>query len=101
MEKLEFKIINAGIALETTKLKIQESLKEIEKKHPNREDLIKSMSESLNDVWNIQAVFNWLRENRETQYMDFYKTKSENSDLLSEVASLKKELQTIKKNITL
>lgn len=101
MEKLEFKIINAGIALETTKLKIQESLKEIEKKHPNREDLIKSMSESLNDVWNIQAVFNWLREQRETYSLENYKIQSESSDLKDEVKKLKKELLNIKKNLTL
>lgn len=101
MEKLEFKIINAGIALETTKLKIQESLKEIEKKHPNREDLIKSMSESLNDVWNIQAVFNWLREQRETYSLENYKIQSESSDLKDEVKKLTKELKDIKNNLTL
>ena len=36
MEKLEFKIIEAGVALETTKLKVKASLEDIEKKHPGR-----------------------------------------------------------------
>lgn len=101
MEKIEFKIIEAGVALETTKLKVKASLEDIEKKHPGREDIIKSMRETLNDLWTIQAVFNWLREKRETHYMEFYQTKSENSDLKSEVKKLKKELQDIKNNLTL
>lgn len=101
MEKLEFKIINAGIALETTKIKVKASLEDIINKHPGREDLIKSMTETLNDLWEVQAVFNWLREKREVHYMELYQTKSENSDLKSEVSKLKKELQDIKNNLTL
>jgi len=101
MEKLEFKIIDAGIALETTKLKVKASLEDIEKKHPGRQDIIKSMTETLNDLWNVQAVFNWLREKRETNNLDNYKIQSENADLKAEVQKLKKELQDIKNNLTL
>jgi predicted nuclease with TOPRIM domain len=101
MEKLEFKIIEAGVALETTKLKVKASLEDIEKKHPGREDIIKSMTETLNDLWNVQAVFNWLREKRETNELEKYKIESENADLKAEVKKLKKELQDIKNNLTL
>ncbi len=101
MEKLEFKIIDAGIALETTKLKVKASLEDIEKKHPGREDIIKSMTETLNDLWNVQAVFNWLREKRETNELEKYRVESENADLKAEVAKLKKELQNIKSNLKL
>ncbi len=101
MEKLEFKIIEAGVALETTKLKVKASLEDIQKKHPGREDIIKSMTETLNDLWDVQAVFNWLREKRETNNLDKYKIESQNQDLKSEVAKLKKELQSIKNNLTL
>ena len=101
MEKLEFKIIEAGVALETTKLKVKASLEDIEKKHPGREDIIKSMTETLNDLWDVQAVFNWLREKRETNELEKYRVKSENADLKAEVKKLKKELQDIKNNLTL
>ena len=101
MEKLEFKIIDAGIALETTKLKVKASLEDIEKKHPGRDDIIKSMTETLNDLCNVQAVFNWLREQRETNNLDNYKIESENQDLKAEVKKIKKELQDIKNNLTL
>lgn len=101
MEKLEFKIIEAGVALETTKLKVKASLEDIEKKHPGREDIIKSMTETLNDLWNVQAVFNWLREKRETNELEKYRVESENADLKAEVKKLKKELQDIKNNLTL
>ncbi len=101
MEKLEFKIIQAGVALETTKLKVKSSLEDIEKKHPGREDIIKSMTETLNDLWDVQAVFNWLREKRETNDLDKYKIESQNQDLKAEVKKLKKELQDIKNNLTL
>ncbi len=101
MEKLEFKIIQAGVALETTKLKVKLSLEDIEKKHPGREDIIKSMTETLNDLWDVQAVFNWLREKRETNDLDKYKIESQNQDLKAEVKKLKKELQDIKNNLTL
>ena len=101
MEKLEFKIIEAGVALETTKLKVKASLDEIDIKHPERTDLINSMRDTLNDLWQIQAVFNWLREKRETNDLDKYKIESQNKDLKAEVAKLKKELQDIKNNLTL
>jgi len=101
MEKLEFKIIEAGVALETTKLKVKASLEDIEKKHPGREDIIKSMTETLNDLWDVQAVFNWLREKRETNELEKYRVESENTDLKAEVAKLKKELNKIKSNLKL
>jgi hypothetical protein len=101
MEKIEFKIIEAGVALETTKLKVKASLEDIEKKHPGREDIIKSMTETLNDLWNVQAVFNWLREKRETNELEKYRIESENADLKAEVAKLKKELKDIKNSLTL
>tara|TARA_R110000772_G_scaffold35737_1_gene85988 strand:+ start:79 stop:384 length:306 start_codon:yes stop_codon:yes gene_type:complete len=101
MEKLEFKIINAGIALETTKIKVKASLEDIINKHPGREDLIKSMGETLNDLWEVQAVFNWLREKRETNNLDNYKITSQNADLKSEITKLKKEIQDIKNNLSL
>ena len=101
MEKLEFKIIEAGVALETTKLKVKASLEDIEKKHPGREDIIKSMTETLDDLWNVQAVFNWLREQRETNELEKYRVQSENEDLKAEVKKLKKESQNIKNNLSL
>lgn len=101
MEKLEFKIINAGIALETTKLKVKASLEDIEKKHPQREDILKSMSDTLNDLWQVQAVFNFLREKRETNNIEKYKIESENKDLKDEVKKLKVELQNVKNNLSL
>lgn len=101
MEKLEFKIINAGIALETTKLKIKDSLEHIEKTHPERQDLIKSMTETMDDLWNVQAVFNWLREKRETNELEKYRLQSENLDLKDEVKNLKKEINKIKSNLKL
>lgn len=101
MEQLEFKILDAGIALNTTETKLKMSLAEIIEKHPKREDLIKSMDESLDDVHKIQAVFHWLREKRETYEIDMHKMQQENDNLNWEIKKLRKELQDIKNNLSI
>lgn len=101
MDQLEFKILDAGIALNTTELKLKSSLEDIKEKHPKREDIINSMTESLDDVHKIQAVFHWLREKRETYEIDIHKIKQENENLNWEIKKLRKELQDIKNNLTL
>jgi len=55
-------ILNAKISLKTTIIKFTSSIEELQKKHPERHDLIDSMLESLEDVAEFQSVFMQLEE---------------------------------------
>ena len=55
-------ILNAKISLKTTIIKFTSSIEELQKKHPERHDLIDSMLSSLEDVAEFQSVFMQLEE---------------------------------------
>mgnify|MGYP001554218059 CR=1 FL=1 len=50
-------ILKAKVNLQTTIIKFTNSIEELQSKHPEREDLIDSMLESLEDVSQFQSVF--------------------------------------------
>ena len=55
-------ILNAKISLKTTIIKFTSSIEELQKKHPERHDLIDSMLSSLEDIAEFQSVFMQLEE---------------------------------------
>ena len=60
MESID--LLKAKINLQTTIIKFTRSIEELQKKHPERHDLIDSMLESLEDVAEFQSVFMQLEE---------------------------------------
>ena len=54
---METNILLARIDLRTTILKLQTSLQDIKDNNPNRNDLIDSMEQSLNDLMNVSKTF--------------------------------------------
>jgi len=60
MDSLE--ILKAKINLQTLILKMTNSIEDIQKKHPERTDIINSMLESAEDIAQFQSVFAQLEE---------------------------------------
>ena len=60
MESID--LLKAKINLQTTIIKFTSSIEELQKKHPERHDLIDSMLSSLEDVAEFQSVFMQLEE---------------------------------------
>ena len=60
MDSLE--ILKAKINLQTLIIKMTNSIEDIQKKHPERRDIIDSMLESAEDIAQFQSVFAQLEE---------------------------------------
>ena len=101
MERLDLKLLQASIKLETTKIKVLASLQDIEKKHPGRVDIIESMSETLEDIKDVQACFSFLNERYNSHSIEIHKIQVDLDNAKSENRRLKNELNNIKKNLSL
>ena len=55
-------LLTAKINLKTTLIKFTSSIEEINKRHPERMDLVNSMTESLQDLEHFKSVFMQLEE---------------------------------------
>lgn len=53
----ELNIISAKVGIQTTYLKVKNSLEEIKTNHPNRKDIIDSMERTLSDLQEISLVY--------------------------------------------
>ena len=95
MNSLE--ILQAKINLKTTLLKLKISVEEIEQKHPERNDLIDGMRESLSDVEQFQSVFNELEDNYHLECKTTFRLQLEISQLKHEQEKLQKDLKDCKK----
>ena len=85
-------ILKAKVNLQTTIIKFTNSIEELQNKHPEREDLINSMLESLEDVAQFQSVF--------MQFEDEYLLECKaNLRLQMVIADLKQEVLTLKQEI--
>lgn len=85
-------ILKAKVNLQTTIIKFTNSIEELQSKHPEREDLIDSMLESLEDVSQFQSVF--------MQFEDEYILECKaNLRLQMVIADLKQEILTLKEEI--
>lgn len=60
MENID--LLKAKINLQTTIIKFTSSIEELQKKHPERHDLINSMLDSLQDITEFQSIFLELEE---------------------------------------
>ena len=58
----ELNIISCRVAIQTTYLKIKQSLDEIKEKHGQRTDLINSMERTLLDIQEISLVYSELEK---------------------------------------
>ena len=85
-------ILKAKVNLQTTIIKFTNSIEELQSKHPEREDLINSMLESLEDVSQFQSVF--------MQFEDEYLLECKaNLRLQMVIADLKQEILTLQEEI--
>jgi hypothetical protein len=85
-------ILKAKVNLQTTIIKFTNSIEELQSKHPEREDLIDSMLESLEDVSQFQSVF--------MQFEDEYLLECKaNLRLQMVIADLKQQVLTLQEEI--
>ena len=82
-------------------LKVKISLEDIEKKHPNRKDLIESMKETALDLENSINCWKAVQEEMSILARDCVAMKRENIRLNEEVRQLKKVNKELIKDIEL
>ena len=91
---MELELLSSRINLNHTCLKIQVSIDDIKKKHPNRTDLISSMEQSLYEIKKAMVVYGTLeKEFRTARQMNF------NLERLN--LEQKQEIQNFKRQIEL
>lgn len=92
-------LLKTSVQIGLLQSKISLSLDEIKQNHPNRKDLIDSMSESLKDVKEIHRVFLDLENEYRIANKSLFRLELINLDLKNQVIDLKKQLNF--KDITL
>ena len=89
-------ILKAKVNLQTTIIKFTNSIEELQDKHPEREDLINSMLESLEDVSQFQSVFMQFEDEYLLECKANLRLQMVIADLKQEVLTLKEEIQDLK-----
>ena len=89
----DFKLLKTSVQLGALHAKISLSLDEIKKNHPNREDLITSMSISLQDIQEIHECFKELEEDYRTTVKALFNLQYVNLDLKNQVIDLKNQVK--------
>ena len=85
-------LLKTSVQIGALYAKISLSLDEIKANHPNRTDLIESMSKSLNDVKEIHKVFNELEMEYRIANKSLFRLEFINLDLKHQVEALKKQI---------
>ena len=93
MDSLE--ILKAKINLQTTIIKFTSSIDELQAKHPEREDLIDSMLDSLDDVSQFQSVFMEFEDEYLLECKANLRLQMVIADLKQEVLMLKQEIKDL------
>jgi len=93
MDSLE--ILKAKINLQTTIIKFTSSIEELQAKHPEREDLIDSMLDSLDDVSQFQSVFMEFEDEYLLECKANLRLQMVIADLKQEVLMLKQEIKDL------
>jgi len=93
MDSLE--ILKAKINLQTTIIKFTSSIEELQNKHPEREDLIDSMLDSLDDVSQFQSVFMEFEDEYLLECKANLRLQMVIADLKQEVLMLKQEIKDL------
>ena len=91
---MELDFLSSRINLNHTCLKLQVSIDDINKKHPNRTDLITSMEQSLHEIKKAMLVYQTLEK-------EFRSTRQINFDLQHINLELKQEILNFKRQIEL
>jgi len=95
----ELNIISCRVAIQTTYLKIKQSLDEIKEKHGQRTDLINSMERTLLDIQEISLVYSELEKEFRSAVSSQYRLEHQNMDLKFRIKDLESQLKF--KNIEL
>lgn len=80
----DFTTLRAQVLLSHTYLKIQSSLEEIKFKHPERNDLINSMEETLEHLHECKLYWNQLEQEYRALRQNAYRLELVNLDLKTE-----------------
>ena len=86
-------LLKTSVQIGLLQAKISLSLDEIKQNHPNRKDLIDSMSASLKDVKEIHRVFVDLENEYRIANKSLFRLELLNLDLKNQVIDLKKEVK--------
>jgi hypothetical protein len=85
-------LLKTSVQIGALHAKISLSLDEIKQNHPNRKDLIDSMSASLKDVKEIHRVFIDLENEYRIANKSLFRLELINLDLKNQVIDLKKQI---------
>jgi predicted RNase H-like nuclease (RuvC/YqgF family) len=86
----ELNIISAKVGIQTTYLKVKNSLEEINTNHPNRKDIIDSMERTLKDIQEISLVYSIMEKEYRSALQSCFRLEK----LLQEEKFKVKDLQT-------
>ena len=90
---MELDLLSSRINLNHTCLKLQVSIEDIKKKHPNRSDLISSMEQSLHEIKKAMVVYEQLeKEFRATRQINF-DLQHINLEQLQEIQNFKRQIE--------
>lgn len=89
----ELNIISCKVAIQTTYLKIKQSLDEIKEKHGQRTDLINSMERTLLDLQEISLVYATMEKEYRAALQSCFRLERLLQEEKFKVEALKKELQ--------
>ena len=89
----DIKLLKTSVQLGALYAKVSLSLDEIKKNHPNREDLITSMSKSLQDIQEIHECFKELEEDYRTTVKALFRLQYVNLDLKNKFQDLQNEIK--------
>ncbi len=86
----ELTIISAKVGIQTTYLKVKNSLEEIKTNHPNRKDIIDSMERTLADLQEISLVYSTMEKEYRSALQSCFRLER----LLQEEKFKNKDLET-------
>lgn len=89
----DLKLLKTSVQLGALYAKVSLSLDEIKQNHPNRKDLIDSMSASLKDVKEIHRVFVDLENEYRIANKSLFRLELINLDLKNQVIDLKNQVK--------
>lgn len=89
----EFTLFRTGTLINHTFTKVTLSLDEIKDKHPNRKDLIDSMTETKNELQEISLVFRTLEKEYRAALQNAYRLELVNLDLKRKIDNLEMDIK--------
>lgn len=89
----EFTLFRTGVLINHTYTKVTLSLDEIKDKHPNRKDLIDSMTETKQELQEISLVFRNLEQEYRAALQNAYRLELVNLDLKRKIDNLELDIK--------